>query len=47
MTLADAAFTAVGALTRSADRGELRDREDRFEAAVTTFIHAASRRLRT
>jgi hypothetical protein len=47
MTLADAAFTAVGALTRSADRDELREREDRFEAAVTTFIHAASRRLRT
>jgi hypothetical protein len=46
MTLADAAFTAVGALSSSADRNELRDREDRFEAAVTMFIHAASRRLR-
>jgi hypothetical protein len=46
MMLADTAFTAAGALSRSADRDELRDREDRFEAAVTTFIHAASGRLR-
>jgi hypothetical protein len=46
MMLADVAFTAAGALSGSADRDELRDREDRFEAAVTMFIHAASGRLR-
>jgi hypothetical protein len=44
--LADAAFTAVGALSGSPDRSELREREDRFEAAVMMFIHAASGRLR-
>jgi hypothetical protein len=46
MMLADAAFTAAGALGRSTDRDELRERENRFEAAVTMFTHAASRRLR-
>jgi hypothetical protein len=46
MMLADAAFTAVGALSSSADRDELRERENRLEAAVTMFIHAASGRLR-
>ena len=44
--LAAAAFTAVGALSSSADRNELRERENHFEAAVTMFIHAASKRLR-
>ena len=44
--LADAAFTAVGALSSSPDRNELRERENHFEAAVTMFIHAASGRLR-
>jgi hypothetical protein len=44
--LADAAFAAAGALSGSPDRDELRERENRFEAAVTTFIHAASGRLR-
>ena len=44
--LADAAFTAAGTLSSSADRSELREREDRFEAAVMMFIHAASGRLR-
>jgi hypothetical protein len=44
--LADAAFTAVGALSSSPDRSELRERENRFEAAVTMFIHAAAERLR-
>ncbi len=43
--LADAAFVAVGALSSSPDRSELRAREDRFEAAVTAFIHAAAERL--
>jgi hypothetical protein len=46
MMLADAAFTAAGALSGSADRDELRERENRFEAAVTMFMHAASGRLR-
>jgi hypothetical protein len=46
MRLADAAFTAAGALSRSADRDELRERENRFEIAVTLFMHAASGRLR-
>ena len=46
MRLADAAFTAADALSRSTDRDELRERENRFEAAVTMFMHAASRRLR-
>ena len=45
--LADAAFSAVGALSSSPDRDELRERENHFEAAVTTFIHAAARQLRT
>jgi hypothetical protein len=45
--LADAAFTAVAALSSSPDRNELRERENHFEAAVTMFIHAASGRLRT
>ena len=45
--LASAAFTAVGALSSSPDRDELRERENHFEAAVTMFIHAASGRLRT
>ena len=45
--LANAAYTAVGALSSSPDRDELRERENHFEAAVTTFIHAASGRLRT
>ena len=44
--LANAAFVAVGALRSSPDRNELREREDHFEAAVTTFIHAASKQLR-
>ena len=44
--LADAAFTAAGALSGSPDRDELREREDHFEAAVTMFIHAASGQLR-
>ena len=44
--LADAAFTAVAALSSSPDQSELREREHRFEAAVTIFIHAASERLR-
>jgi hypothetical protein len=44
--LANAAFVAVGALSSSPDRNELREREDHFEAAVTTFIHAASKQLR-
>ena len=44
--LADAAFTAVGALSSSPDRNELRERENHFEAAVTMFIHTASGRLR-
>jgi hypothetical protein len=44
-TLADAAFTAVGALSGSPDRSELREREDHFEAAVTMFIRAASGQL--
>jgi hypothetical protein len=44
--LADAAFTAAGALSSSPGRGELRERENRFEAAVTMFIHAAAGRLR-
>jgi hypothetical protein len=44
--LANAAFTAIGALSSSPDRDELRERENHFEAAVTTFIHAASGRLR-
>jgi hypothetical protein len=44
--LADAAFTAVGALSSSPDRNELRQRENHFEAAGTMFIHAASGRLR-
>jgi len=43
--LADAAFAAVGALSSSADRSELRERENHFEAAITVFIHAASGRL--
>jgi hypothetical protein len=45
--LADAAYTAVVALSSSADRNELHERENHFEAAVTMFIHAASGRLRT
>ena len=45
--LANAVFTAVGALSSSSDRDELRERENHFEAAVTTFIHAASGRFRT
>jgi hypothetical protein len=45
--LAKAAFAAAGALSGSPDRDELRQRENRFEAAVTMFIHAASGRLRT
>ena len=45
--LANAAFTTVGALSSSPDRDELRERENHFEAAVTTFIHAASGQLRT
>ena len=44
--LADAAFSAVGAISGSADRDELSERENDFELAVTAFIHAASRRLR-
>jgi hypothetical protein len=44
--LADAAFTAVGAISGSADRNELRERENDFETAVTAFIHSGSRRLR-
>jgi hypothetical protein len=44
--LADAAFIAVGAISDSADRDELRERENSFEAAVTAFIQAGSRRLR-
>jgi hypothetical protein len=46
MMLADAAFTAAGALSSSTDRDELRERENRFEAAVTMFMHGASGRLR-
>ena len=45
--LADAAFTAVGAISSSPDRNELRERENHFEAAVTAFIRAAAERLRT
>ena len=44
--LADAAFTAAGAISSSPDRNELRERENHFEAAVTAFIRAASERLR-
>jgi hypothetical protein len=44
--LTDAAFTAAGALSSSPDLDELRERENHFEAAVTTFIHAASGQLR-
>ena len=47
MTLADAAFAAVGAVNGSSDVTELRERENHFEAAVTAFIHAAASRLRT
>jgi hypothetical protein len=46
-TLADAAFTAVGTISSSPDRNELRERENRCEAAVRLFIHAASEQLRT
>jgi hypothetical protein len=44
--LANAAFAAAGALSGSPGRNELRERENRFEAAVMTFIQAASGRLR-
>jgi hypothetical protein len=44
-TLADAAFTAVGAMSGSSDRDELRERENQFEAAVTAFILAAASQL--
>lgn len=46
MSLADSAFTAVGAIGRTAERDELREQEDRFEAAVKEFIAAAAARLR-
>jgi hypothetical protein len=44
--LANAASAAAGALSGAPDRDELRQRENRFETAVTTVIHAASGRLR-
>jgi len=47
MTLADAAFTAVGAISGSADSKKLHEHENHFEDAVTEFIHGASARLRT
>jgi hypothetical protein len=46
-TLADAAFTALGSISSSPDLNELRERENRCEAAVRMFIHAASEQLRT
>lgn len=46
VTLADAAFTAAGAIGTASDRGELRGYETRFEAAVKVFIRAASARVR-
>jgi len=45
MALADAAFSAAARIGRSADRDELGEREDHFEAAVTAFIQAAAVRL--
>jgi predicted benzoate:H+ symporter BenE len=42
------AATLLGSFTTYLfqSRNELREREDHFEAAVTTFIHAASKQLR-
>ncbi|HCU92061.1 MAG TPA: hypothetical protein DHU96_04730 [Actinobacteria bacterium] len=46
MSLADSAFTAIGTLHSASDTGELREHENRFEAAVREFIQAAAMRLR-
>lgn len=46
MDLADAAFTAAGAISGSPGRSELRAAEDQFEAAVKSFIGVAAARLR-
>ena len=46
MSLADLAFTAIGAIHTATDRSELHERENRLEAAVKEFIQAAAARLR-
>lgn len=46
MSLADSAFTAIGAIHTAADRSELHERENRLEATVKEFIQAAAARLR-
>jgi hypothetical protein len=46
MSLAGAAFTAIGTIRSAPDRGELREHENRFEATVKEFIQAAAIRLR-
>ena len=45
MSLADSAFTAIGAIHAASDRSELHERESRLEAAVKEFIQAAAARL--
>lgn len=46
MGLADSAFAAVGTIHSASDREELREHENRFEAAVKEFIQAAAIQLR-
>ena len=46
MNLADAAFTAAGAISGTPGKTELQAAEVQFEAAVKAFISAASVRLR-
>jgi hypothetical protein len=46
MMLADAAFSALGAIRTASDRNEMAETEKRFENSVKEFVAAAATRLR-